>query len=154
LEDVARLGSRKAFSKLKEIAVRRDSFGTMAKRRVALLEKELLIFRSVPGFYSGLTITQDGKKQSVDELPTSELFLHLEGPSIAKEHIPAMMAHIAKKPKNEVYLYAKRILESSDSLPACAATCGILSKMVGEKAPFLAFDDWSKVCQQELDNIE
>jgi len=151
LEDAARYGSRKAFSGLVQLAARSDSLGKMALRRVLLIRKELLILQSVPGAYMGLSIAAvNGKQHDADELSTEELFLHLQSPNMAKEYIPAMMAHIAKKPEKEVCLTAKRILQSSDSLPASAATCGILDKVLGKKAQFLAFEDWIKVCEEEL----
>jgi hypothetical protein len=152
LEDAARFGSRKAYSRLVQLSANSDSLSTMAKRRVLNIQRELLILRSVPEAYMGLRITRpNGVKQNADDLFTSELFLWLESPYMSKEHLPAMMAHIAKKPKNEILLNAKRILQSSDSLPASAATCGILAEVLeGEKAEFMAFQDWLKVCEEEL----
>lgn len=151
LEDAARYGSRKAFSRLVQLGESSDSLGTMAKRRALIIQRELLILRSVPEAYMGIAMTTpDGKKQDANKLSTSELFLWLESLNMPKEYIPSLMADIAAKPKKEVSLEAKQILQSSDSLWACAATCGILKKVLGDKAPFLAFEDWIKVCEEEL----
>lgn len=151
LEDSARYGSRKAFTKLLQISDNSDAFGAMAKRRASIIYKELLILNSVPGAYFGLEVkTPEGKTINMNELPTKELFLYMESPNTPKEQIPSLMAYISNKDKKEVLLEAKRTLQFSDSLPACAATCGILSKILGGKAQFLAFDDWIKACDEEL----
>jgi len=61
--------------------------------------------------------------------------------------------HIASKPKNEVCEEAIRVFESSDSLMGLAATCGILSKILGPKADFLDFDEWAQECKFEIKRI-
>lgn len=152
LEDAARFGSRKAYLSLKNIASIQNPFAVMAKRRVSSIERDLLSYRSVPGIRFGLTITRNDEKIKADNLSTFELFQYLQSTSLAKDHIPSMMGHIANKPKNEVCESAKDILEHSDSLIACAATCGVLRKVLGDKAPFLAFEQWIKVCDKELGN--
>lgn len=151
LEDAARFGSRKAYSRLLQLAASSDYLSDMAKRRALIITRELLVLRSVPGVYMTLSMTTpDGKIQDANKFSTSELFLWLESPNTPKEHIPSLMAHIANKPKKEVCLEAKRILQSSDSLPGSAATCGILYKVLGDKAPFLDFEGWLKVCEEEI----
>jgi hypothetical protein len=147
----ARYGSRHSYSIILALADRPDSIGETAKHCAEIILKELLILRNVPEAYFGLEFTRsDGEKVSAEKLSTTELFMYLESPAFPKEHLPSIMAHIAKKPKKEVCLEAKRILQFSDSLPACAATCGILNKVLGNKAQFLAFDDWIKACEEEL----
>lgn len=150
-EDSARCGSRKAFLKILEFGERSDSLGKMAKPRAEILIKDLLIYRSVqPSLATLERITTDGKKEGADKLSTSELFNELEHPGLPKEQIMPMMNHIGKKPKKEILYNAKRILQSSDSLVACVATCGILNKMLGNRAFFIDFDSWLKICEEEL----
>lgn len=150
IEDEAHFGSRKAYLELNRISSGSDQLAGMAKRRALSVTKELLIYRSVPGAYFGLSSTRNGQSVPIDQFSVTELFRILESPSLPKEHIPPLMACIANKPKNEVLQEAKRVLQDSDSLLACAATCGILTKILGDKADFLAFDDWIRVCVEEM----
>ncbi|MGD2093516.1 MAG: hypothetical protein PVH77_00750 [Phycisphaerales bacterium] len=152
LEDAARFGSRKAYLSLKNIASVQSPFAAMAKRRVYTIERELLSYSSVPGVRFNLSISRKDEKIEADKLSTFELFQHLQSPNFPQNHIPSMMSHISDKPKNEICESAKDILEHSDSLTACAATCGILRKILGDKAPFLAFEQWAKICEEELGN--
>ena len=92
--DAAHYGSREAFSKLLKIAGRNDSFGEMAKRNILMINRELSLYRSVPGAYFGLSFTNNGETRDANALSTHELFLYLENPNTVKEHIPALMAHI------------------------------------------------------------
>jgi hypothetical protein len=150
LEDAARYGSLTAFVNLRQMASQEDQIGIMAKRRIAAIIRDLSIYRSVPGLREKLAITKDGETVNIDELPTSKLFVLLENPTIPKEYIRSLMADIIQRPKQEICKEAKRIFETSDSLTACAATCGILSNVLGNKAEFLAFSDWAKICDAEL----
>ncbi len=154
LEDAARFGSRRACLTLKKTGTSSGPFGTMANRRISAIERDLLSYHSVPSVLFGLAITRDGKKTDADNLSTAELFMYLESPNMAKEQIPAMMGHIAKKPRHEVCREARSLLERSDSLVACAATCGVLRKVLGDCAPFLAFDEWLVLCEKELYQAE
>ena len=154
IEDAARYGSRAAFSELNQLGHRDDSFGFMAQRRAAMIYMDLSTYRSVPGAFFGLSFTKNGKECGSQELSTHDLFRYLESPNTVKEHIPALMAHISDKPKKEICEEAIRIFESSDSLVAAAATCGILKKTLGHKAEFLAFDDWLNACKLEIQQID
>ena len=155
LGDAAIFGSRKAYLTLKTMVSTESPFAAMAKRRISSIERDLLSYSSVPGVRFGLTITtRNGEKTKADILSTVDLFRHLQSPNLPKDHITAMMGHIANKPKNEICQSAKDLLEHSDSLIACAATCGILRNILGDKAPFLAFDQWIKVCKNELQNVD
>ncbi len=150
LEDGARYGSFADFAKLTELTNQKNAFGIMAMRRVESIIRELLIYRSVPEAFFSVSATKNGKSIKADEATTSELFLLLESSGTAKEYITSLMAHIAKKPKREVCKEAKRVFETSDSIVARAAACGILSKVVGDKATFLDFSGWIAVCNNEL----
>lgn len=148
----ARYGSRKSYNRLKEFSLRHDSLGSMAMRNVSIIERDLLIFRTVPKMGRGLTYTKDGETTSVDKLSTSHLFVLLESRLISSEERSYLMRYIKSRPKKEILTHAKSILEGSDSLPACAAICGILKEILGDRADFLEFEQWSKVCAQELAN--
>jgi vacuolar-type H+-ATPase subunit I/STV1 len=154
LEDAALYGSRKAFTELLTLASQKDQIGIMAQRRITFIMRELSIYRSIPAFRENLTVTKNGETLSADKLTTSELFSSLEDPTMPKEYIRSLMTYTAQKPKQEVCREAKRIFETSDSLVACAATCGILSKVMDKKAEFFAFDDWLKICDSELQEVE
>ena len=154
LQNAAYYGSRKAFVALTELASRDDSLGIKARNSVENIETELelMLYSSVPGLSLILRWTLDGKDILAGELSTHHLFIEgLESRFFQKEHIPAMMRYILEKPKNEILKEAKRVLETSDYLPACAATCEILRKKLGDKAEFLAFDDWIKVLEEEIE---
>lgn len=149
LEDAARFGSRKAYVSLRNIASTQGAFAEMAKRRTAVIENSLLSYRYVQPRQFGLTILQNNERIDLNSLSTTELFEGLLSPSLPKEHIPAIMSYIVEKPKSEICRSAGELLKQSDSLVACAATCGILIRVLGEKAPFLDFEKWLKICENE-----
>lgn len=150
LDDDARFGSRNAYQKLHSLALGNSAFSTMAKRRIIVLSRDISIYRHPPGFYEGLTFKKGETTISAKELSTKELFESIEDTMISDKIRHTLMVYIIQKPKNEIYIEALRILRSSDSLPASAATCGILSKILGEKAQFLEYDKWIHICENEI----
>jgi hypothetical protein len=60
-----------------------------------------------------------------------------------------IMEYISKKPKDEIFKKAIQVFDS-DSLPACAIFCGILSGISEEKANFLDFDAWTEICKKHV----
>ncbi len=152
LEQKARFGSRDAYNELCEYEAETPDtdLRTTASICIDILQRELSIYRHMPSGIFGSDLMQDGKDISPQSRTTKELFDILEAPNIRDATRHALMHHIAKRPKDEVIPEALKILRDSDSLPACAATCGILSSMLGEKAGFMEFGEWIKVCEEQL----
>lgn len=150
LDDAARFGSRNAYQKLHSLALGNSAFSAMAKRRIIVLNRDLSIYRHPPSFYQGLTFKKGGNTVSAEKLSTKELFESIEDTMISDKIRHTLMVYIIKKPRNEICIEALRILRSSDSLPASAATCGILSMILGEKAQFLEYDKWIHICENEI----
>jgi hypothetical protein len=62
-----------------------------------------------------------------------------------------LMEYISKKPKDEIFNKAIQVFDS-DSLPACAIFCGILSD-ISEENPepdFLNFGAWAEICRKHV----
>ena len=149
--DQAMAGSKNAYIKVKSFAAEgKPDIGIAAKARLVEIERYLDMYREAPSFYSGLSVTKNGVKTSLDEISLDEIVnLMLEKPTLGDDYRRTCMAHIKKKPKKEIFEKAL-IVFASDSLPTCAAFCGVLSDISDEKARFLDFDGWTKICQEQL----
>jgi hypothetical protein len=150
LDDRARFGSRKAYNSLCKLENDNSTYEDIVDRRIVVINRNLSIYQHLPLMPGRLTYNQDGKDIDAEMMSTKELFDGLEDVKISDEIRNQVMSYIVRKPKIEVYTEALRVLKNSDSLFASAATCGILYKLLGEKAEFLDFDMWTKICEQEI----
>jgi hypothetical protein len=146
----ARADSRKAFQDLKDRATKNDETAGISKLCVTEIETSLYAYRHIPlaSFGSSMSVTIDGKPPS----ETKDFFriLHLAGLPVSEAQI--IMSQLKHRPRAEVIRYAKQVLEQSDSLRACAATCGLLATMFGQKAEHLDFEGWLSFCKSEIKN--
>lgn len=150
LNDAASFGSKNAYQKLQFLALGNSTFSTMAKRRIIVLNRSLSIYRNLPSFYSPLSLKKGEKEISAEKFSTNELFENLEDARLSDKIRHTLMVYIIKKPKDEICVEALRILKSSDSLPATAATVGILSNIFVQKTQFLEYSKWIKFCEDEI----
>jgi hypothetical protein len=150
LDDAAGFGDRKAYENLLIMAQGKGPHVASANRRVALIIRELSVYREFPGMFSNVAVTRAGKQVDVGQLSTDELLELLSSGMLSKAMVPAVMNALDAKPQKDLCKSGAVFLVRSNSLPACAALCGTLEHKMGPKAPFLAFSDWSRICESEL----
>jgi hypothetical protein len=90
----------------------------------------------------------DSKKVCIQDDPIDTLVHSI--PTDTYEERLILMEYISKKPKEEIFKTALTVF-GSDSLPACAIFCGILSGISEEKADFLDLNAWTKICKKQVD---
>ncbi len=149
VEGQARFGSFAAYQELLKIAAGHTANAEIAKRQVVLIERDMTLYKTPPGFFEFLVKRQEGKEIPIDKVPTAELFKEMEDPLMTDRIRHTLMAYIVARPKQEIASEASKLLTASDSLPAVAATCGILAKVFGDKARFLDRRGWLEVLQRE-----
>ena len=81
-----------------------------------------------------------------------EIVEKMQNPNISEENRHTGMVYIKRiRPKKKIFKKALKVLETSNSLPTCAAFMGVLSAISESKADFLDFEGWIKICQGELE---
>ena len=154
IADIAKSGSKKAYLELERFAAKENTEeGVVAQNNLKEIKRNLEqyrhtnknIFTQMP-----LVFKQQGKEVSIGNEPVTVLVNSLIISNFSDEYRQILMRYIAKKPKEEIFREALRVFES-DSLPACAIFCGILSEISEEKADFLDFDAWTKICKKQVD---
>ncbi len=73
-------------------------------------------------------------------------------PNMTTIYRAACMVYISNKPNKEILQKALKVLKTSDSLPTCAAFMGVLYHKVGPNAAVLDFENWIRICREELKN--
>ncbi|NQS88205.1 hypothetical protein HQ584_00190 [Patescibacteria group bacterium] len=96
-----------------------------------------------------IAITEEGEIP-FEKLSLDEIVRRMHNPTRPDSYRHTYMVYIEDKPKKEIYQAALTMFHTSDSLPTCAAFCGILSEISEQKAGFLDFDGWTKICEEEL----
>ncbi len=149
--DQAMAGSKNAYIKLKSLTADKETDIRIAARaRLVEIDRYLDIYRDAPKLFSPLSATRHGVRTSFDKITLDEIVTMMLGqPSLRDAYRHTCMVYIQKKAKKEVFEAALRVF-ASDSLPTCAAFCGVLSKVSDKKAEFLDFDGWTKICQKQL----
>jgi len=140
--------SRKAYTKLNNIAELQTKYSNIAKYKLIEIRKNLDFYRQSPVMYQDLAYGD--KKLPVKQLSLDEIILIMENPTVTDKNRRVCMIYIKNKPKKEVLQKALGVLKKSDSLPTCAAFCGILNEIADTKAEFLDFKGWIKICEKEL----
>lgn len=147
----AQNGSKAFYTQLKEAAKQLTPSGAFARARLIEIEKDLQVYRQAPDIYHELIReTSDGKKVPYKELSLDEIVKQMSKGSMHDTYRRTCMIYIKEKPKMEVFAKALSVFETSDYLPTCAAFCGVLSEISDEKAKFLDFDAWIKICKEQL----
>lgn len=151
--DKAKNGSKNAYMDLKNFAAKgRTEVGIVARNKLTEIEKYLDMYRSPPSMYRSLVIKTDSGDVAPDKVSLHVLVdMMLKQTDMPDDHRYRLMAYIVSRPKEEIFREALIVFES-DSLPTCAAFCGILSRISDEKANFLDFDAWTKICQKQVIN--
>lgn len=152
LDDAAKFGSLISYKKLSKLASSKKKYSQMAFRRIVVINRDLDIYRQPPSMYQGLALEKNGKSTSAEELSTAELFKELEDPRLPNNIRHTLMVYIINKPEKEICTEAVKLLKNSDSLPASAATCGILDSKFKSKAQFLDFVAWKKFCENYINS--
>jgi hypothetical protein len=153
IADIAKSGSKKAYLELERFAAKENTEeGVVAQNNLKEIKRNLEqyrhtnknIFTQMP-----LVFKQQGKEVSIGNEPVTVLVNSLIISNFSDEYRQILMRYIAKKPKEEIFREALRVFES-DSLPACAIFCGILSEISEEKADFLDFNAWTEICKKQV----
>jgi len=144
-------GSRKAYEDLLLLA---ESSGSIleeeAETKCSHIWQELLCYRDIPAVRTGLKYEKAGRETQMDSLTASQLFELLVRPSSSVLMRQSLMRYIIGRPRQETLLACITTLDESDSLPAVAATCGILQRLLGKRAEFLDFAGWCEMCRSEI----
>lgn len=157
--DSAMNGSKKAYLQLKNSIAKEgaDIVSIATQYKVREIEKSLDGYRRAPSMYSPLTLNTADGNIPLEEIPHDEIPLDkivtvmLTKPDMPDSLRHTCMAYINRCPRDEIFKIALTVFES-DCLLTCAAFCGVLSEISDEKAEFLDFEGWSKICRKHLDN--
>lgn len=153
LDIASKYDSKTAYLSLQKLENKNAFFKKIIPQRVDAIKRDLLIYSEAPSFFQSLSVEKgNGEKIQADSVLTKDLFIFLENKEVNKTHIPALMAYIIRKPKNEIIQNALRVFSNSDSLIANAATCGILSEVYKVKIDFMDIEKWKEFCESELMN--
>lgn len=150
LHQEAIMGSRGAYQQLVSFAATPGSFQNETNRRLRQIRQQLLTYRDIPAVRTDLEYTVARNKVSLKSLTAVQLFDLLARPSSSELMRQSLMTYILEKPKAEVLCACDTVLQKFDSLPACAAACGVLARVLGNRADFLDFKAWREVCQSEI----
>ena len=150
LADSALNGSKTAYIQLKAIAVQKTDHGIAARGRLVEIQKSLLLYRQSPTFYQGLVKKTDNEQVPYENLSLDEIVDNMVSPTLPDNYRHVCMVYIKNKPREEIFKKALQVLHTSDSLLTCAAFCGVLSEISDNKAAFLDFEGWIKICENEL----
>jgi hypothetical protein len=144
----ARSGSRKAFEQLKEVSFSNNSNAALAKDTIDEIRATLAHFQRYPGgVINTPSIAIDGRPIS----GAREILLAIESlRELAPFQVHGLMGELRHSSDAEILTASAALLERSDSLRACAVACCYLANRFGDKADFLDFDLWLRVCQTEL----
>lgn len=157
IAEKAKNGSKRSFIELADYVDDSSEIGKFATEKLKDIVTELLLYNDTPGgMRFGLAIEKNGESISVSKLSVKEIALLMEQPTTSHTNRHSMMADIYEKHQiKETYEVALDVLENSDSLPTCAAFCGILKKIYIGKAPksILDFESWKSICKSELKKL-
>jgi hypothetical protein len=141
----AQSGSFSAFLALKNLAREPSPVGELAGRRVSFIRDLMSPYRGVPSIWIGGTPIirhENGPPVKTSDLTAYQLFGLLLDPGATENVRLYLMRTVSAKPESEIAHAALVFLRHSDSLPAVAATCGVLTTKFGQKADFLDRDKW------------
>jgi len=153
-------GSKSSFDDLCLFVNDTSEIGNFAAEKVKEVVQNLMIYKDTPkGMRFSYSIEKNGKSVGISELSIKEIASIMERPNVTHAERHSAMADIYEKHQiRETYIAALDILENSDSLPTCAAFCGVLRKIYDGEIPstaiFLAFDYWEDICREELAKLE
>ena len=150
LSDRARIDSKSAYLELVALATGQSTYASVAKNHLIEIQKHLQLYRDTPSFYQELMAITDQGQIPYEKLPLDEIVRRMHNPTMPDNYRHTCMVYIRDKPKKEIYQVALTVFRTSNSLPICAAVCGVLSEISEQKAGFLDFDGWSKICEEEL----
>jgi hypothetical protein len=152
--DNAKNGSKSSYLELKRYAAEdRTQVGIAARERLRDIERDLQVYRNVPGVHIGLSVSTERGKVKLKDLPLDEIVKVMLDPLVSHDRRRRCMPYVTKRPKHEV-LQKAMVVFRSDSLPTCAGFCGVLSHMLGNEAEFLDFDGWLEACEKELARLQ
>jgi len=150
LADEAQIGSKKAYIELQDLAAKSTPQGKVARNSMIQIVRSLQRYQQPPVMYQDLQANEDRGVIPFKQLSLDEIVERMENPYFPDEYRHTCMVYVQEKPRGEVFRKVLEVLQHSDSLPTCAAFCGVLSKISDEKSPFLDFEGWIRVCQSQL----
>jgi hypothetical protein len=151
----AKSGSKSAFLDLSQYAAKEGTEeAIITTDNIIEIRRDLSQYRNVvyQSDFARTDIyrkTNDGNNVSIQNDPIDVLARCLIVSPDNERHV--LMEYISKKPKEEIYKTALTVFES-DSLPACAIFCGILTEISEEnpKPDFLNFGAWTEICKKHV----
>jgi hypothetical protein len=152
--DEAKTGSKKAYIELKKYAAKDKIEGDIiAHNNLIVIERNLRFMyeHTTPNPIIEVYIksSSSGEKMDLHKVPLDLIVDMMISNEMDDDSRHGYMQYIVKRPKEDVFKEALRVFES-DSLPTCAAFCGILSEISEEKADFLDFDAWTEICKKQV----
>lgn len=154
IADKAEGGSKAAYLELQKVAKReKGDIAMIAKTKLISIKRTLDIYSIIPGVYPNITYKKPSGDIPIEMMSFDEVINVMENdPNMTTIYRAACMVYISHKPDKEILQKALQVLETSDSLPTCAAFMGVLYNKVGPDAAFLDFENWIKICREKLKN--
>lgn len=154
LANEAKVGSRKAFKQLEAYESDTTILGRIAYVSYLNIYLDLEMYAQIPSPYKKLSVLKGDEQIPFGNLSTDEILERMESQAMTHEKRNYCMVYLQDKPQIELYEQGLRILKNSDSLPTCAAICGVIKELSGNELYFLDFDGWIKICEENLAKIE
>lgn len=145
-------GSRRDFDTLVRISKGNSSAVEAARKNVEALKKSLDQYRRPTFVTGGIEVTvpdHNGREKNLRDFGATELMALLQSETEGADVMRYMMGYLVVRPRNELVKPALQALKTSQFLPGLAATCGVLLRVYGERAPFMDIDGWIRVLSGE-----
>lgn len=152
LRGLSKLGDKKAYFDLVEIAKGNSIFSSIALADIYDIQREFIslyyirdkgVFTTIETFHD-----KNGAIVDMEQLNVADLFKHLDN----ADHTPnirlAFMLKIKSKGE-EVYSEALKILNNSQNLHTLVATTSVLSELIGYEADFFEFEEWIEILKKQ-----
>jgi hypothetical protein len=152
-ESLASKGYRSAFNKLLDLSLRQDAYGNLARESLVSIIRSLKKFARVQGIFWGKKYAANGKPVPASQVPAHYLFSLLNSKEKTENFYDykGVIEDIVTKSEMEILIESHEILQTSDWLPAIAATCGILERKFPDKFEFMDVEGWIKFCGAEIE---
>ncbi|MDQ7799369.1 MAG: hypothetical protein RDU76_10610 [Candidatus Edwardsbacteria bacterium] len=154
LQTSAIAGNRKAYEELITLSKLNNSFSIDANNSIKAV---VIAFNDYEDPIMSYPISRNGEEIAPDSIIKNiDLYFKLlKDPSTKKEERKTLIGYSLSfnapdANKKEILRQCENILKQSQSMDICASACSILKRTVGNKAPFMDFDAWLKVIDEEL----
>lgn len=154
IADEAEAGSKNAYLDLSRYETDTTINGKIAYLKLVSIIRELRIYKQIPTAYQQLYFVEFDNEISFDVLSLDEIVERMENPTMSHETRSYCMPYIKRKTNKEIFEKSIDVLENSDSLPTCAAFCGVLYEISEKRTDFLDFDGWTIICEENLKETE